>query len=144
MQHLRDAGAYASEIEGIVNFTLAVTFGGRAGPSAWEPHSAAIEKLFNREAIEEQPDPSRLARFVDDLLLSMAFTTWNGTPDGSERMRKAITWVVNRDGINCEKSQAFKSIVNAFGEMIDTYDREVSTPWSKILKLGHAVEPLLT
>ena len=28
--------------------------------------------------------------------------------------------------------------------MIDTFDREVSTPWSKILKLGRAVELLIT
>ena len=141
--HLRDKGVYAHEFEGVVNYTLTLTFGGRASPSAWETHSSAIEKCFNRAPCVEQPEPAQLARFVDDMQLSIAMTTHQGGETGTQRLKAAMEKVANKDALNGEKTVVL-TVTNNFGAMIDTSLRLVSTPWSKILKFGHAVHPLIS
>ena len=141
--HLRDKGVYAHEFEGVVNYTLTLTFGGRASPSAWETHSSAIEKCFNRAPCVEQPEPAQLARFVDDMQLSIAMTTHQGGETGTQRLKAAMEKVANKDALNGEKTVVL-TVTNNFGAMIDTSLRLVSTPWLKILKFGHAVHPLIS
>ena len=120
-----------------------MTFGGRASPSAWEAHSSAIEKCYNREPCAEQPDPAQLARFVDDMQLAIAMTTHHGGKSGTQRLKSVIEKVANKDALNGEKT-VVHTLTNNFGAMIDTTLRKVSTPWSKILKFGHAVQPLIS
>ena len=140
--HIDDAGSFAHEYDGLINFNLALVFGGCNCPSAWESHSHAIEALFNRTELKaDNPDPSAVSRFVDDFLLNMAISSWVGDPNGLERLTESIRVVVGKDGVNTDKKDPFHSVVNAFGTMIDHEDREVSTPWSKVLKFGLVTEP---
>ena len=50
--HIDDAGSFAHEYDGLINFNLALVFGGCNCPSAWESHSYAIEALFNRTELK--------------------------------------------------------------------------------------------
>ena len=71
----------------------------------------------------------------------MAISSWVGDPNGWERLTESIRVVVGKDGVNTDKKDPFHSVVNAFGTMIDHKDREVSTPWSKVLKFDLVTEP---
>ena len=75
--------------------------------------------------------------------LSIAMTTHQGGESGTQRLKTTIEKVANKDALNGEKT-VVHTLTNNFGAMIDTSLRLVSTPWSKVLKFGHAVQPLIS
>ena len=138
---LKRVGLFATSVENLLLVNLTMIFGSGASPGDFEPLGDGVLKTVQgslRENVAETGETHpAMVRFVDDYLSVVAMY---GTrfEDHVDRLRSVIVALLGPAGINIEKGAAegkpscFK---HAFGVVIDTVDRQLLAPWSKVVKL---------
>ena len=173
---LRSVGLFATQAAGSVCVHLTMIFGSGVSPGCFEPYGDVIIQTvmgLPRDSVfpESDKEQSGLSgntrrrtrkgkagrppetgdthpearRFVDDIF-SIVALFGERVPDHLQRMRRVITSLFGREGLNLEKQgeegepTTFK---HAFGVVIDSVKRLAGAPWSKIVKLKDLVTPFI-